>query len=172
MTGVQTCALPICISHVTVGSGIRYDLFMVEKDSKILLQRLVHDHVGGQLKMAPEHTSGNVLDAMRKKPLADLQLFVKEFFAATGRTGKKFYLIPYLMSCHPGSGMEEMREMKNRVKRIFRFVPEQVQAFIPLPMTLSSIQYYTGSDPLTGKKIFVERDMKKRVKQHGIFFDK
>lgn len=160
------------INHVTVGSGIRYDLLMLEKESAALLQRLVDDHVGGQLKMAPEHTHTDVLDAMRKKPLVKLERFVEEFFNAAEGTGKKYYLLPYLMSCHPGSGMKEMREMKNRVKRVFGFVPEQVQAFIPLPMTLSSIQYYTGSDPLTGKRVFVERDMKKRVKQHGIFFDK
>ncbi len=169
---LDTAAKIATVKHVTVGSGIRYDLLMKEADSRQLLERLVKNHVSGQLKIAPEHTSPEVLGLMRKKPVSPLENFVRCFVTAAGKAGKKYYLVPYLMSCHPGSGTRQTHEMKREVKRIFGFIPEQVQAFIPLPMTLSSIQYYTGSDPISGGKVFVERDMKKRVKQHGIFFDR
>lgn len=160
------------VKHVTVGSGIRFDLLMKEDGGRQLLERLVNNHVSGQLKIAPEHTSPEVLACMRKKPIFSTEHFVNAFFDIAAKAGKKYYLVPYLMSCHPGSEMRHMREMKGEVKRIFGFIPRQVQAFIPLPMTLSSIQYYTGSDPITGEKVFVERDMKKRVMQHGVFFDR
>jgi hypothetical protein len=75
------------------------------------------------------------------------------------------------MSCHPGSGSDDMQAVQKKISSIFGFVPHQVQAFIPLPMTLSSVIYYTGIDPLTGERFEVVRDMNKRRKQHQIFFD-
>ncbi|MBD3385474.1 YgiQ family radical SAM protein [candidate division KSB1 bacterium] len=154
------------IRHVTVGSGVRYDLFMND-DEEQNLDRLIAHHTSGQLKIAPEHTQAHVLRAMRKSPLVELKAFVRQFRDSAKRQDKQHYLLPYLMSCHPGSRLSDMIEMRNNLKW-FGFIPEQVQAFIPLPMTLSSIIYYTGKDPLTGETFYVERDMNERRKQHDI----
>jgi uncharacterized radical SAM protein YgiQ len=158
------------VKRVTVGSGIRYDLFMKDPESKYSLKALVKSHISGQLKIAPEHTSERVLRAMRKKPLYDLSEFIKKFRESTGRAGKKQYLLPYFMSCHPGCTDRNMRESRNKIVSLFNFIPNQVQAFIPLPMTLSSVVYYTGTDPLNGEEFPVTRDMNSKRKQHNIFF--
>jgi radical SAM superfamily enzyme YgiQ (UPF0313 family) len=107
---------------------------------------------------------------MRKSPLVKLEDFVTLFREITGKEGKEQYPLPYLMSCHPGSTPKEMQAMKKEILSIFGFVPQQVQAFIPLPMTLSSAIYYTGVDPLTGEHFEVVRDMSERRAQHQIFF--
>ncbi len=153
------------ITGVTVGSGIRYDLFM--RDDRSLLAPLVERHVGGQMKIAPEHTVPRVLRCMRKEPLYPLADFSAEFSGASKRLGIKRYLLPYLMSCHPGCTEIDMRSLRKDTLEIFGFLPEQVQAFIPLPLTLSSVMYWTGRDPLTAEEVFVERDAKKRGRQHN-----
>jgi uncharacterized radical SAM protein YgiQ len=164
------------VHKVTIGSGIRYDLLMHEaknypgKSFLKLLKTLVDFHISGQLKIAPEHTSPVVLRAMRKIPLTDLAEFVKLFSRLNAEKEKKQYLLPYLMSCHPGSSAVEMKKMRKEIQAIFGFIPQQVQAFLPLPMTLSSVIYYTGIDPLTGERFHVERDMNKRRHEHDIFF--
>lgn len=155
------------VKHVTVGSGVRFDLLARSDDA--LLQELVRRHVSGQLKIAPEHTEMPVLRAMRKTPCAPLDEFVARFFAAAKRAGIKRYLLPYFMSCHPGCGMREMNAMKKNIVDIFHFTPEQVQAFIPLPMTLSSVIYWTGCDPLSGEEFFVEKSAAARRAQHRVF---
>jgi uncharacterized radical SAM protein YgiQ len=160
------------VKRVTVGSGLRYDLLMEEPDSRNLLKRLLTRHISGQLKIAPEHTSKRVLTAMRKKPLVPLQAFVKMFRELTKDLGKEQYPLPYLMSCHPGSDDRDMHEMKKEILKGFGFVPHQVQAFIPLPMTLSSVIYFTGKDPITQKEYIVKRDAKARRRQHQIFFNR
>ncbi len=152
------------VRHVTVGSGIRYDLFM--RDDPGLLLELMHNHVSGQLKIAPEHTAPHVLRVMRKSPVYDPGEFAGRFSAGAARLGKKLYIVPYLMSCHPGCTLRDMETMKKDIFAAFHFIPEQVQAFIPLPLTLSSAIYYTGSDPITGEKVFVERDKSGRRRQH------
>ena len=154
------------IKHVTVGSGIRYDLFM--RDDPALLKDLARRHVSGQLKIAPEHTAPAVLRAMRKSPLCSLEDFRETFLSAARSAGKKLYIIPYFMSCHPGCRLTDMREMRSRVQALFRFVPQQAQAFIPLPMTVSSVIYYTGIDPASGEEFFVERDTAARRRQHEV----
>ena len=157
---------------MTVGSGIRYDLFMVAPQAERLLTKLIQFHVSGQLKIAPEHSDQKVLQAMRKTALFPLFDFVKLYNSLNQKLKKEQHLIPYLMSCHPGSGNLEMKEMKKEMRSIFKFLPKQVQAFIPLPMTLSSVIYYTGVDPLTGEKFFVEKKMRGRRKQHSLFSTK
>jgi uncharacterized radical SAM protein YgiQ len=157
------------VKHVTVGSGIRYDLLM--RDDPTCLDALLKNFVGGQLKIAPEHTSLHVLRAMRKVPLVDLEDFMKGFFNAAKAAGKKLYVVPYLMSCHPGCRDADMRRAKEEIREIFHFIPEQVQAFIPLPLTPSSCMYHTGRDPFTGEKVFSEKDAKRRRKQHSIIFE-
>ena len=158
------------VKKVTVGSGIRYDVLMRSGNSKANLKKLVEHHISGQLKIAPEHLDPKVMQAMRKDPVFDLEEFIRIYSDINKKRGKKQYLIPYLMSCHPGCDLEKMKKLKRRVKDSFGFVPKQVQAFLPLPMTISSIIYYTGQDPITGEKYFVERDPNKRRKQNEVFF--
>jgi uncharacterized radical SAM protein YgiQ len=159
------------VKKVSIGSGIRYDLFMKEPESRPLLKKLVNSFVSGQLKIAPEHTSVRVLRAMRKQPIFNLREFVRLFREYTDNSGKKQYLIPYLMSCHPGCEYRDMKDAKRDIQSIFNLVPDQVQAFIPLPMTLSSVIYYTGIDPLTDEPFPVIKDMTERRKQHNLFFE-
>lgn len=158
------------VKKVTIGSGLRYDLFMKDPDSKHLLKKVVKSFISGQLKIAPEHTSGRVLRAMRKTPLYSLNEFVKQFRDCTSEVGKKQYLVPYLMSCHPGCGYKDMKDVRKEILSTFNFVPKQVQAFMPLPMTLSSVIYHTGTDPLNGDSFPVITDMNERKKQHNVFF--
>jgi uncharacterized radical SAM protein YgiQ len=155
------------VSRVTVGSGIRYDLLMRDKNSIPLLRALIKDHVSGQLKIAPEHTEGHVLRAMRKTPVFDLKEFAGVFKNETEKIRKKQYLLPYLMSCHPGCSANDMIAMKKHIKAVFGFLPEQVQAFIPLPMTISSVIYLTGVDPLTSERFRVDRNTDERRAQHS-----
>ena len=160
------------VTKVTIGSGIRYDLFMRDPNHKQLLKTLIASHISGQLKIAPEHTSPRVLRAMRKLPLIELTDFIQIFRDVDAAMGKRQHLIPYLMSCHPGTDLDDMKRMKKEILSAFQFMPEQVQSFIPLPMTLSSVIFYTGVDPLTGEEFFVERDMAERRKQHQVFFSR
>ncbi len=159
------------VKNVTIGSGLRYDLFMKDPDSRPLLKKLIKSFISGQLKIAPEHTSDRVLSAMRKTSLYDLNEFVQQFRDNTARAGKKQYLLPYLMSCHPGCMYRDMKDARKKIMATFNFVPDQVQAFIPLPMTLSSVIYYTGMDPLTNEAYPVIKDMNERRKQHKVFFE-
>lgn len=156
--------------HVTIGSGIRYDLLMCDPDRKAVLKHLVAHHVSGQLKIAPEHTVPRVLAAMRKTPVADLEEFVRLYRATTAACGRRQYLLPYLMACHPGCRLEDMELMRKDIRRIFGFLPRQVQSFIPLPLTLSSAVYLTGVDPLTSERYVVERTQTRRQAQHHVFF--
>ncbi len=160
------------ISNVTVGSGIRYDLFMRDKDSLPALRALIRKHISGQLKIAPEHTVRHVLLAMRKTPVFDLREFAGMFRNETEKILKKQYLLPYLMSCHPGCSRDDMLAMKKDIKAVFGFLPEQVQAFIPLPMTLSSAMYFTGLDPLSGDRYQTNRTTEERRIQHNVITKK
>jgi len=158
------------VKRVTIGSGVRYDLIMRDSESRSVMQALCGNHVSGQLKIAPEHTEPEVLAAMRKTPAAELKDFISLFRDSAAKSGRRLYLLPYLMSCHPGCTLGHMHSMRKEVMRVFGFIPQQVQAFIPLPMTLSSIIYATGSDPLTGERLTVERTAHRRRQQHNVFF--
>jgi len=160
------------VKRATVGSGIRYDLFMLDPDAHSHLDRIVRNHVSGQLKIAPESVSPPVLNAMRKQPLYDLGDFVKRFRRASLEASKRQYLLPYLMTCHPGSKPGAAGSMRRQVLALFGFLPKQAQAFIPLPMTLSSVVYHTGRDPLTGESIPVMRGTRERRREHDSFLAK
>jgi uncharacterized radical SAM protein YgiQ len=158
------------VKKVTVGSGIRYDLLMREPEHRRLLRDVLARHISGQLKIAPEHMAPAVLRAMRKTPLAPLEEFVTLFQKLTHAQGRAQYPLPYLMSAHPGTTLADMQTMLREIQRVFHTIPQQVQAFIPLPMTLSSVIYYTGIDPLTGEHFPVIQDMAVRRAQHDVFF--
>jgi uncharacterized radical SAM protein YgiQ len=158
-----------------IGSGVRYDLLFPEwnreagKNEGEYLEELVSKHVSGRLKVAPEHTSGEVLSLMRKPPFYLFRKLKDAFFRITGKHGLKYEIIPYFISSHPGCSDDEMKALAEEVKSL-GIRPEQVQDFTPTPMTLSTVIYYTGIDPYTGKKVYVARKPEEKKRQKEYFF--
>lgn len=154
------------VKKVFVRSGIRYDYLVHDKDDAFF-KELVQHHISGQLKVAPEHCSPGVLKAMGKPPIEVYNRFAKKFYQLTAQAGKKQYLVPYLISSHPGSTMTDAVLLAeylydNRVK------PEQVQDFYPTPGTVSTCMYYTGLDPYTLKSVYVARDPEEKAMQRAL----
>lgn len=159
-----------------IGSGVRYDLSMhqtgnveIDRTNKRYNSELIRNHVSGRLKVAPEHTSDNVLQIMRK-PSFDLfgkfkQLFDRENAAA----GLRQQLIPYFISSHPGCHLEDMAELAVKTKDM-NFHLEQVQDFTPTPMTVATEIYYSGIHPYTGKEVFTATDQRDKLDQRMFFF--
>lgn len=162
------------VKKAFIGSGIRYDLFLDEAgffnaDSRKYFEELLRHHVSGRLKVAPEHTSNRVLQAMRK-PTYKLFEKLKELFDTQNRKEElRLQLIPYFISSHPGCTDEDMKQLAQITKKQgFRL--EQVQDFTPTPMTLSSVMYYTGINPYTKENIYVARTREQKQKQNSYFF--
>ncbi len=154
------------IKKVFVASGLRYDLmFNDEKHGRPYLKQLVSHHVSGQMKVAPEHTQNHVLKLMGKPGIKSLLELKKVFDALSRSVSKRQFLTYYLIAAHPGCRLDDMRELKKFVKEKLRIRPEQVQIFTPTPSTYSTLMYYTGLDPFTGEKIFVEKTLKGIEKQ-------
>lgn len=154
------------VKKVFVRSGIRYDAVLADPDSGFLEELCAH-HVSGQLKVAPEHVSEAVLKRMGKPGKAVYNRFVREFHKVNQKIGKEQYLVPYLMSSHPGSTLEEAIELAEYV-RDMEVNPEQVQDFIPTPGTLSTCMYYTGLDPRTMEKVYVPRTLHEKALQRAL----
>jgi len=151
------------VKKVFVRSGIRYDYLMYDKE-ETFFNELVQHHISGQLKVAPEHISDKVLDLMGK-PRRDLyERFVKKYEQKNKQYNKEQYLVPYLMSSHPGSDLEAAIELALYLKKI-KHVPQQVQDFYPTPATLSTCMYYTGYNPLTMEKVYVARKKEDKLLQ-------
>lgn len=151
------------VKRVFIRSGIRYDFLNADKNGEFL-QELVTHHVSGQLKVAPEHCSAVVLGKMGKPQISAYEKFSKNFFAATKRAGKEQYLVPYLMSSHPGSRLSDAVELAVFLKK-HNLRPEQVQDFYPTPGTLSTAMFYTGLDPLTMEPVYVPKDSQEKRMQ-------
>lgn len=150
------------VKHVAVSSGVRYDL--LERQPEYLSELLTH-HVGGLLKVAPEHTVNSVTDLMRKPGKEVFERFLAQFRSESARLGRKQYVIPYLMSGHPGCTLDHMVELALFLKRHGLRV-EQVQDFTPTPGTLATCMYHTGIDPFSGRKVYVARsDREKRLQK-------
>ena len=137
-----------------------------DKDPRFL-EELAMYHVSGQLRVAPEHVSKPVLDAMGKPGHEVYLTFLKQFQAANHKAGKKQYAVPYFMSSHPGCTMKDAVKLAEYV-RDMGFMPEQVQDFYPTPATLSTCMYYTGIDPRTGKKVYVPKTFKEKAMQRAL----
>jgi uncharacterized radical SAM protein YgiQ len=158
-----------------VGSGIRYDLLFPEwnksagKDEAEYLEELVRNHVSGRLKVAPEHTSPAVLSLMRKVPFELFRKLKQRFGSIIKKFDLNYEIIPYFISSHPGCSDQDMKALAADIK-ILGVKPEQVQDFTPTPMTLSTLMYYTGFDPYTGKKVFVARKSEEKKRQKEYFF--
>ncbi len=154
------------IKKVFIRSGIRYDYLLEDKDDSFF-KELVEHHVSGQLKVAPEHCSAAVLDKMGKPHIEAYIKFSKRYFEYTDEVNKEQYLVPYLMSSHPGSTLDDAIELalflkKNRIR------PEQVQDFYPTPGTISTTMYYTGVDPYTMQDVYVAKTAHDKALQRAL----
>lgn len=154
------------VKKVFIRSGIRFD-YVNADTSSAFLDELAKYHVSGQLRVAPEHVSDEVLYYMGKPEHAVYQQFLKKFEKANARSGKKQYVVPYFMSSHPGCTITEAVKLAEYV-RDMGFMPEQVQDFYPTPSTMSTCMYYTGIDPRTGKKVYVPKTFKEKAMQRAL----
>ena len=154
------------VKRVFVRSGIRFDYLMCDTDDSFFRQ-LVNRHVSGQLKVAPEHCSNNALSMMGTPPIAVYEAFRRKYFSLCEEAGLEQYLVPYLMSSHPGSTMNDAVEMALWLKK-WGYMPEQVQDFYPTPGTISTVMYYTGIHPMTGKAVKVTTDYHEKQLQRAL----
>ncbi len=154
------------VKRVFIRSGIRFDYLLADK-SRQFLKELCQYHVSGQLKVAPEHVSDSVLRSMGKPEHAVYRQFVREYEDMNRRQGKDQYLVPYLMSSHPGSGLKEAVELAEYLRDL-GYMPEQVQDFYPTPSTLSTCMYYTGLDPRTMEPVYVPLSPHEKAMQRAL----
>lgn len=154
------------IKKVFIRSGIRFDYLLADTD-EAFFKKLVRDNVSGQLKVAPEHCSSAVLECMGKPNFNFYEKFRKRYFELTKSFGKEQYLVPYLMSSHPGSTLEDALELALCLKRD-GYAPEQVQDYYPTPGTASTVMFYTGINPLTMKKVYVATDYHEKQLQRAL----
>ena len=154
------------IKKVFIRSGIRYD-YLIEDKNKEFMRELIEHHVSGQLKVAPEHCSSAVLDKMGKPHIEAYKKFADEFYKTTKQIGKEQYLVPYLMSSHPGSTIKDAVELALFLKQN-NIRPEQVQDFYPTPGTISTCMYYTGLDPYTMESVYVAKNSADKALQRAL----
>lgn len=154
------------VKKVFIRSGIRFDYLMEDKDDTFFKELVTH-HVSGQLKVAPEHCSANVLDHMGKPHIESYKAFQKRFFEITKSVNKEQYLVPYLMSSHPGSTLQDAVELALFLKQE-KLRPEQVQDFYPTPGTISTCMFYTGLDPYTLEEVYVPKTDKDKAMQRAL----
>ena len=154
------------IKKVFIRSGIRFDYMMCDKSDEFF-RKLVRDHVSGQLKVAPEHCSSHVLACMGKPDVSVYDKFREKYAKLNEEYGLNQYLVPYLMSSHPGSTMDDAALLAAYTKRI-GLAPEQVQDFYPTPGTASTVMYYTGLDPFTGKEIYTATNYREKQLQRAL----
>ena len=153
------------IKKVFIRSGIRFDYLMLAKDD--FLRELCEHHISGQLKIAPEHISDRVTRLMGKSGSKVYRRFVEKFTRMNKQLGKKQYLVPYFMSSHPGSQLEDAIELAEFIKEM-GYHPEQVQDFIPTPGTLSTCMWYTGLNPLTGQQVYSAKSPEEKAMQRAL----
>ena len=165
------------VKKVFIRSGIRFDYLMLcadEKTRRLFLEKLVRNHVSGQLKVAPEHICNSVLQCMGKSPVEVYDSFREAYFDENRRQGKKQFIIPYLIAAHPGSTLENAVELALYMKKQ-GFVPDQVQEFYPTPATVSTCMYYTGLDPRPGenfRKVYIPKGRDANLQRALLQFNK
>lgn len=154
------------VKKVFIRSGIRYDYLMADSDQSFLRELCEH-HVSGQLKVAPEHISDAVLQKMGKPAAAVYRRFAKAYQEMNVKLNKRQYLVPYLMSSHPGSTLKEAVELAEFLRDL-GYMPQQVQDFYPTPSTLSTCMYYTGLDPRTMEAVYVANNPHEKAMQRAL----
>ena len=164
------------VKHVTIGSGIRYEMLLAENREMDLkyglseyLHQIVNKHVSGRLKVAPEHTDPEVLRLMRKPGFDQFLIFLEKFNRENQKCGKNQQLIPYFISSHPGCTIEKMAGLCQLTQK-HRLITDQVQDFTPTPMTFATAMYYLGYNPYTGEKVHSAQSVQERHDQHIFFF--
>jgi uncharacterized radical SAM protein YgiQ len=163
------------IRRAFIGSGVRYDLLFREgnpsagREEDKYLRNLIMYHVSGRLKVAPEHTDPMVLSLMRKAPFSLFSLMKKRFDETNRLNNLRFEMVPYFISSHPGCTEQHMQKLAD-ITKSHGLKPEQVQDFTPTPMTLSTLIYYTGFDPYSGKKVFTAKTIEEKRRQKEYFF--
>ena len=154
------------VKKVFIRSGIRFD-YVLADSNRTFLRELCEHHVSGQLKVAPEHVADPVLSRMGKPENRVYRRFVKEYNEMNQKLGKKQYLVPYLMSSHPGSTMKEAVELAEYLRDL-GYMPDQVQDFYPTPSTISTCMYYTGYDCRTMEKVYVPTNPHEKAMQRAL----
>lgn len=154
------------VKKVFIRSGIRFDYVMADSSDEFL-KELCEKHISGQLRVAPEHVSDNVLKMMGKPENSVYESFIARYQKVNARTGKKQFVVPYLMSSHPGSTLKEAVELAEYVRDI-GYMPEQVQDFYPTPSTISTCMYYTGVDPRTMQPVYVPHNPHEKAMQKAL----
>ena len=154
------------VKKVFVRSGLRFDYMLADKNDSFLRELCEH-HISGQLKIAPEHISDKVLGYMGKAPSSVYLEFAEKYRRTNEKLGKKQYLVPYLMSSHPGCTLKDAIRLAEHL-RDFGYMPEQVQDFYPTPATVSTCMYYTGIDPRTMQKVYVPKDPHEKAMQRAL----
>lgn len=154
------------VKKVFIRSGIRFDYVMADSNDEFL-KELCEKHISGQLRVAPEHVSDNVLRMMGKPQNSVYEKFIDRYKRVNAKTGKQQYVVPYLMSSHPGSTLKEAVELAEYVRDI-GYMPEQVQDFYPTPSTISTCMYYTGVDPRTMKSVYVPHNPHEKAMQKAL----
>ena len=155
------------VKKVFIRSGLRYDYILADPDGDRFIEELCRYHVSGQLRVAPEHASPKVLRLMGKPPIEEYLRFKERFERATERVGKEQYVLPYLISGHPGCTLKEAVELAEFL-RDQKFTPQQVQDFIPTPGSLSTCMFYTGLNPMTGERVYVPRGGREKSMQRAL----
>lgn len=154
------------VKKVFIRSGIRFDYCMADKDDTFMNELCKH-HISGQLRVAPEHISDNVLKRMGKPENRVYQAFLDRYHRINNKSGKEQFVVPYLMSSHPGSTMKEAIELAEYIRDL-GYMPEQVQDFYPTPSTLSTCMYYTGYDPRTMEKVYTPVSFHEKAMQRAL----
>ena len=154
------------VRHVFLASGFRHDL-LLGREAVEYLEEVLRHHVSGQLKLAPEHSEDRVLEAMNKPRFSAYRRFLKKLEEAGRRIGRRLYLANYFISAHPGSGLPEALALALTLNRR-GMSPEQVQDYLPLPMTASAAMYHTGVHPLTGERVYVPKSLEERRMQRAL----
>ena len=154
------------VKKVFIRSGIRFDYLLAEENDTFLRELIAH-HVSGQLKVAPEHISDGVLAKMGKPKRKVYERFARKYKEINQELGLKQYLVPYLMSSHPGSTLKEAVELAEYLRDL-GYMPEQVQDFYPTPSTLSTVMYYTGIDPRSGRTVYVCKNPHEKAMQRAL----
>jgi radical SAM superfamily enzyme YgiQ (UPF0313 family) len=154
------------VKKVFIRSGIRYDYMLADKNDAFFRELVAH-HVSGQLKVAPEHCSAAVLDKMGKPHIDVYRNFVKKFYKLTKQVGKEQYLVPYLMSSHPGCRLTDAVDLALFLKQN-KMRPEQVQDFYPTPGTISTAMYYSELDPYTLEPVYVPKTPAQKAEQRAL----
>ncbi len=157
------------VKKVFVASGVRHDLVLADHGHGLVyMKEMVGHHVSGQMKIAPEHTEARVLKKMGKPSQESLVGFANLFYELSHKADKQQFLTYYLIAAHPGCTLEDMQALKNYTQGKLRINPEQVQVYTPLPSTYSALMYYTEIDPISGKRLFVEKNMAGKEEQKNV----